>query len=61
MHPQGFALGEWVLSTEGLGHPIATHFTPCSSRSLQWNFIQTQAAVALAQALQSNGSLVSLE
>jgi len=29
--------------------------------SLQWNFIQAKAATALAQALQSNSSLASLE
>lgn len=53
----------WVLSPEGRGHPAA-----CSPGlhlpffcSLQWNFIQANAATALAQALKSNSSLASLE
>lgn len=53
----------WVLSLEGLGHPHSPRlhipFSPVCS--LQWNFIQAKAATALAQALQFNSSLASLE
>ena len=53
----------WVLSPEGSGHPRSPrlHLPFSPVRSLQWNFIQAKAATALAQALQSNGSLASLE
>lgn len=53
----------WVLSLQGSGCPRSPRlhlpFSPVCS--LQWNFIQAKAATALAQALQSNGSLASLE
>lgn len=53
----------WVLCLEGLGHSCHPKLYLLFSYvcSLQWNFIQAKAAAALAQALQSNSSLASLE
>lgn len=52
-----------MLSLEALGHlhspRLHLPFSPVCS--LQWNFIQAKAATALAQALQFNSSLASLE
>lgn len=53
----------WVWSLDGSGHAHSSRFHLSFSPvcSLQWNFIQAKTAMALAQALQSNSSLASLE